>query len=182
MADDRAPTPPPLMGFEALADRIEYIHSEHKGAKSEQSTINILIDKRVSRLEFLGEQTGERLNGGAATFAKLEGQIEKVNAKIEGPIWHTVMKVVGFAAPSVLFAIHLTWQAAHYPDENKFESLQNEVMEQKLSLVKLDAKLSNIETSSQIQAQLSTETNKKLDAMLLGNQRQLTAPPPAGVP
>jgi hypothetical protein len=165
--DERAGTSPPVMDFEGMANRIEYVHSETKQFKSEQSNVNLAIDRRVSRLEFLGEQTGERLNGGAQTFAKLEGQIERVNAKIEGPVWKTVMKVVGFAAPSVLFAIHLTWQAAHYPDDQKFEALKVEVMEQKVQMVRFEGTLGRIDDNSKLQAQMTEAANRKLDDLLL---------------
>lgn len=181
--DERAGTSPPVMDFEGMANRIEYVHSETKQFKSEQANINMTIDRRVARLEFLGEQTGERMNAGAQTFAKLEGQIERVNAKIEGPVWKTVAKVIGFAAPTVLFAIHLTWQAAHYPDDQKFETLKTEVMDQKLQLVKFDGKLSNIETSSAVQERMAAETNRKIDTLMMqGQPRGSSGGSSSGVP
>lgn len=179
--DDRpergATSPPVIMNFEGLADRVEYLHSESKGFFSAQSNVNQAIDRRVAKLEFLSDQTGERLNGGAQTFSKLEQQIEKVNAKIEGPIWKTVVKVIGFAAPTVMFALHLTWQAAKMPDEGKFEVLKSDVLEQKLQLVRQEGALSNIQASVDVQARLTAEQSRKLDALLL--RQSLPTPSPS---
>jgi outer membrane murein-binding lipoprotein Lpp len=161
--DERAATPPPILGFDALADRIEYIHTEHKSARAEQATVNVSIDKRVSKLEFLDEQKDARLNGGAATFAKLEAQIEKVNAKIDWPWW----KVLATVAPAILLILTWVWQLSRYPDDTKFEALKAEVQDMKVQQVKFEGKLSNIEASQQAQAQVSAESNKKLDTILL---------------
>ena len=95
------------------------------------------VDKRVSRLEFLDEQKDTRLNGGAAAFAKLEAQIEKVNGKIDWPWW----KVLATVSPALLLILTWVWQLARYPDASKFESLKNEVMELKLQQITMESKL-----------------------------------------
>ena len=161
MSDDHVAPPPHLAGFDALVDRLEYIHSEHKQARSEQSTINVLIDKRVSRLEFVGEQTSERLNGGAAAFAKLEAQIEKVNAKIDWPWW----KVLATVAPAILLIFTWVWQLSRYPDDTKFEALKLQVQELKLQQVRSEGTLGAIQATQDAAI-------KKLDAIILRSQIQ----------
>lgn len=126
--------------LESLRDRVEYLHTEAKSWRSETSNMMHTIDKRLSRQEFLGERTEERLNQGSSTMSKLNEQIERVNAKIDTP-WY---KVVGFILPAVFAVISVVWQMARNPSGAEFEELKRQVWQVQSQNQSFDTKLDMI--------------------------------------
>ena len=126
-----------------LHDYVERIHTEQKSFRDFQSQTNAAVDKRVARMEWHGEETDKRLGAGAASFSKLELQIEKVNAKIDWPWWKTLATVM----PAILLVITWVWQAARYPDDTKFDALKTQVQdlrtEQRVMAEKIDQLVAN---------------------------------------
>jgi hypothetical protein len=123
--------------FESIRDRLEYLHTEAKSFRSEALNLMHTMDKRLSRQEFLGERTEERLNAGSSTMAKLNEQIERVNAKIDTP-WY---KVVGFILPAVFAVVSVVWQMARNPSGAEFEELKRQVWQVQGQNDKIDTKL-----------------------------------------
>ena len=126
--------------WDALDERLDRLHTEAKAYRDQQTQVNTDMEKRMSRLEFHREDHAARLGAGAGAFAKLEAQIEKVNAKIDWPWWKTAATM----SPVVLLFITWVWAAAHYPDDAKFGALQGQVQDLKADVAKQQWTLGSI--------------------------------------
>jgi hypothetical protein len=143
-ADEKTPHPTVHLPW-AMQSTVERYHLEDGQWKQEKGTM-------IQKHQFEIDAIKERLNQGANSFTKMDLRIEELE-KAKNPKWQTVLGLFLILAPWI-------WVAAQYPNQEKFETLQDRVRAMEMNQLETSRDVKDVQKQQD-------KSDQKIDQILL---------------